>query len=185
MSKKTRVVKSVTHADGRSYPRQGPGDLSETVKALTSHGYGVGPERVSEILSKLSAEDIEDLMYVCHRTAEPRDRGFIRCLSFIRPGVSGMLESIMITLRKIRRAGLTVVRPTRGFLSDSQGVPHNAYTAEGRPVQRPGEARSIAIDRIPGLPVPDRDGVWGRPSGWRVSAPTEELLDAGLRRLGF
>lgn len=37
---------------------------------LTSSGYGVSFDRALEIVSKLSEKDLEDLMYLCHRTAE-------------------------------------------------------------------------------------------------------------------
>lgn len=70
MRKKTPAPKTVTHADGRTYPRHEPASINATAEALTAHGYGVGVGRIAHILSKLTPEEQYDLMYVCHRAAE-------------------------------------------------------------------------------------------------------------------
>lgn len=84
----------------------------------------------------------------------------------------------VLTHRAIRRAGLTIVRHTRGWVA-GEFLACNAEDATGRPVAYHGEARSIELSR--GLSV---RGLLVR-CGVRVSAPSEEALFAGIARLGY
>ena len=80
----------------------------------------------------------------------------------------------MITIRRIRRAGLTVLRPSRAVLR-SGDRPTNVHGPGPYPVERAG-GFSIHIPRT-------HEGDY--PAGWRVGAPTEAALAAGLARLGL
>lgn len=84
----------------------------------------------------------------------------------------------MITLRRIRRAGLTALRPTRAWSKEGARDPFNMKGPRGQP-NYPVEPRGgFSIE----IPRTDK-GEW--PAGWRVWAPTEAAIDAGLARLGF